>query len=151
MDTDITKISDTGDNHIEYLKSLFVGANTLSLREYQLRFPPEDHRKCDEIILRAKLYGSGLLNEPRDYDKILEFSQSIYGYPLNINGKPTRWVNNELQALSDTGLFTEDELEKFDEIVQRDLNIDSKLDHLIKDNPKMDGFEILALFKQNAL
>lgn len=123
MDTNITKISDTG--------------------EYQLRFPPEDHRKCDEIILRAKLYGSGLLNEPRDYDKILKFSQSIYGYPLNIKGKPTRWVNNELQALSDTGLFTEDELEKFDEIVQRDLNIDSKLDHLIKDNPKMDGFEIL--------
>lgn len=143
MDTSITRISDTGDNCIEYLKHLLIGANTLSLREYQLRFPPRDHRKCDEIILRAKLYGSGLLNEPRDYKKILRLSQNIYGLPRNIKGNLTRWVNSELQALSDTGLFTQEELDKFDELVQADINTDSKIDKIIKDNPKMDGFEIL--------
>lgn len=143
MDTSITRISDTGDNCIEYLRHLLIGANTLSLREYQLRFPPIDHRKCDEIILRAKLYGSGLLNEPRDYKKILRLSQNIYGLPLNIKGNLTRWVNSELQALSDTGLFTQEELDKFDELVQADINTDSKINKIIKDNPKMDGFEIL--------
>ena len=92
---------------------------------------------------RAKLYGSGLLNEPRDYKKILRLSQNIYGLPLNIKGNLTRWVNSELQALSDTGLFTQEELDKFDELVQADINTDSKIDKIIKDNPKMDGFEIL--------
>ena len=60
-------------------------------------------------------------------------------------------VPHELQALDDTGLFTKEELLQFDIIVQENLDNDSRIDKIIKDNIHLSGMEILELLQKDAL
>lgn len=64
---------------------------------------------------------------------------------LEMYDRACKISEQELQCLSDIGLFTDEELEEFDKIVQENINIDSKISRLVKDNPDKTGFDILAM------
>lgn len=80
----------------------------LSPDEYFILFPPKDHRKSDEIILRARLMGR-LSSRPltnTDYEEMWNIAK--------------KYSECQMQSLADTLLFTAEELEEFEKEMWRD-------------------------------
>lgn len=103
------------------------------LAKWLQRLEHDINKGSDAILLRIEL---NRFMKRRPFSK--EDYEEIYYLAVSI-------APHELQALYDTKLFTEEELEQFDRIVQENINFDSYMEKVIKDNPGKDGFEIMEI------